>query len=84
MVTSKDEVIIMSKSFDKKIGNWLKSNRIKRNMTQSCVAEKMGNTKATISRWESGKRSISIEDFKEYCTVIGIKISDAMKDIESL
>ena len=38
----------------KKIGKFIPENRKKKNLTQEQLAEKLGVTSKTISRWENG------------------------------
>ena len=49
------------------IGLLLREARLKNNMTQQQVAEKMNLTRESISQYEYGKRSINITDFFEMC-----------------
>ncbi len=58
--------------FDIILGELLRDEREQKRMTQSQVAEKLGVTKMTISRWESGDRAMTAKRLLEYCKALGI------------
>ncbi len=51
----------------------LRDERRKRHLTQAELAKAVGMTTATISRYETGKRRISIKAAKVIAPILGIK-----------
>ena len=64
----------MEKEFNKRLGYVLKETRKAKKMKQPEVADKLKVTKMTISRWESGDRTMSAKSLKEYCDVLGVPV----------
>ena len=50
----------------------LKSERKKQGISQAEIARLMNTTQATISRIESGKVSVSLEDYHKFRNALGI------------
>lgn len=59
-----------------KIGESLKSARMKAGMSQSELAEKLGISSVGISQWESGRRIPRDETLLRIAQALGISISD--------
>lgn len=70
------------KDFDVKLGDMLRSERELRNTTQVQVAQKLGVSKMTVSRWESGDRSLTAKRLLEYCKAIGVRADDVFAKME--
>jgi transcriptional regulator with XRE-family HTH domain len=70
------------KDFDIKLWELLRAERERRHMTQSQVAEKLGVTKMTVSRWESGDRAMTAKRLLDYCNVIGVRADDVFAKME--
>lgn len=70
------------KDFDIKLGELLRAERERRHMTQNQVAEKLGVSKMTVSRWESGDRSLTAKRLLEYCKAIGARADDVFAKME--
>jgi transcriptional regulator with XRE-family HTH domain len=68
--------------FDIKLGELLRAERERRHMTQNQVAEKLGVSKMTVSRWESGDRSLTAKRLLEYCKVIGVAAEEIFARME--
>jgi len=51
----------------------LRDERRKQHLTQAALAKAVGMTTATISRYETGKRRISIKAAKVIAPILGIK-----------
>lgn len=66
------------KQFDEKLGAVLKAERKHKRMSQQSVADRMCVTKMTISHWESGKRSMTAKNLKEYCSILNISVQDVL------
>lgn len=61
-----------------KIGKFIASMRKERKLTQEQLAEKLGVTDKSISRWENGKTMPDISLFKPLCNELGITINDLL------
>ena len=58
------------------LGSYIKSRRKNLGMTQKQLAEKVGVTNVTISRYENGEREPSFTEFIKLCEVLGMRIED--------
>ena len=58
------------------LGLHIKSRRKNLDMTQKQLAEKVGVTDVTISRYENGEREPSFTEFIKLCEVLGMKLDD--------
>lgn len=56
----------------------LKEARKAANLSQQALADKIGRTKSTISRWESGERNPKMFEMVELENILGIKARDLM------
>jgi transcriptional regulator with XRE-family HTH domain len=54
------------------LGDWLKKEREKRNITQFDVAETVGVSQAKVSFWENNKSLPSILDLYKFSSLIGL------------
>lgn len=61
-----------------KIGKFISEARRKKNITQKEMAEKLGVTDKTVSRWENGHYLPDISLWKELCEILDISILDLM------
>ena len=61
-----------------KIGKYIAENRKKKNMTQEQLAEKLGVTSKTISRWENGNYMPDISMLKPLSEELGITLNDLL------
>lgn len=61
-----------------KIGKFIAENRKKKNMTQEQLAEKIGVTSKTISRWENGNYMPDISLLKPLSEELGITLNDLL------
>lgn len=55
---------------------YLREWREHRGLTQQQVADRLGVDKATISRWEGGKRSPSLNVLAAVCEALSVPLSD--------
>lgn len=62
----------------KKIGKYIAENRKKRNITQEQLAEKLGVTSKTISRWENGNYMPDISMLKPLSEELGVTLNDLL------
>jgi len=61
-----------------KIGKFISENRKIKKLTQAELAEKLGVTDKTISKWENGKNMPDLSLFKPLCDILGITINELM------
>jgi len=61
-----------------KIGKFIAENRKKKNMTQEQLAEKLGVTSKTISRWENGNYMPDISLLKPISEELGVTLNDLL------
>lgn len=61
-----------------KIGKFIAENRKKKNLTQEQLAEKLGVTSKTISRWENGNYMPDISLLKPISEELGISLNDLL------
>ena len=59
----------------KNLSTYIKSRRQNIGMTQKQLAELVGVTDVTISRWESGQRQPMWYQFVKLCEVLGMELS---------
>lgn len=61
-----------------KIGLFIAKCRKEKNMTQEELAEKLGVSNKSISRWENGKTMMDISLFEPICNVLDISIIELL------
>ena len=66
----------MNDDFDVRLGMLLREEREKKGITLQEIADKIGVTKTTVSRWELGTRSMYASSLKDYCKACGIDINE--------
>ena len=59
-----------------KIGKFISKCRKEKKLTQEQLAEKLGVSNKTISRWETGINMPDLSLFKPLCEILGISIND--------
>ncbi len=59
-----------------KVGMFIASLRKEKKMTQEELAEKLGVSDRTISKWENGRGMPDLSLFKPLCDTLGISISE--------
>ncbi len=50
----------------------LKNERLSRKVTQTALASKLGISRSTLSAWESGKRTPSVEFLRKYAEIFSL------------
>ena len=59
-----------------KIGKFIQDTRKKQNLTQEELAEKLGVSNRSISRWECGKNMPDVSLYKPLCEILNITVND--------
>ena len=60
------------------IGKFIGEIRREKNMKQSELAEKIGVTSKTVSRWETGKYMPDLSLFTEISKILGVTINELL------
>lgn len=60
------------------IGKFIKENREKKNLTQEQLAEKLGLTGKSISRWENGKTMPDISMLSPLANILGVSVQELL------
>lgn len=63
------------------IGKEMKIARMKKNITQEQIGNFIGVTRQTVSLWESGKRSMNIEDYVKICDHFGFDAQNIIDNV---
>lgn len=61
-------------------GEIIRSERIKRGITQAELAKKSGFTREAVSYWENGHKSISLENADKLADTLSIEIIIGAKE----
>lgn len=72
------ESIIIQQS----LGESIKTYRMKCNMTQEFVAEKLGVSRQAVSKWESGKSDPSTANLIALAKLYSISVEELLKNIQ--
>ena len=62
--------------FNMRLGSALRYERRKKHMTLDVVAEKLGMSRATVAFWETGERTITAKQWKQYCDLLGMSLDE--------
>ena len=60
------------------IGNFIEKKRKEQNLTQAQLAEKLGVSNKTVSKWENGKCMPDYGVVQPLCTELGVTVSELM------
>ena len=58
------------------IGNFIEKKRKEKNLTQAQLAEKLGVSNKTVSKWENGKCMPDYGVIQPLCTELGVTVSE--------
>ena len=61
-----------------KIGKFILENRKKKGLTQEELAEKLGVTSKSVSRWENGNTMPDYSLLKDLCSVLEINVNELL------
>ncbi len=77
------EVREEKKAVAKSLGEALKENRIKCQMTQEFVAETLGVSRQSVSKWESGISDPNTSNLVALAKLYGISAEELLKNVEN-
>ena len=77
------EVREEKKKTAKSLGEALKENRIKCKMTQEFVAETLGVSRQSVSKWESGTSDPNTSNLIALAKLYGISAEELLKNVEN-
>jgi predicted transcriptional regulator len=60
----------------------LRQVRNEAGLTQTDIAERLGQPQSFVSKYESGERRLDILELRSVCTTIGISLADFIKRLE--
>ena len=61
-----------------KIGAFISECRKEKGLTQAQLAEKLGVTDKSVSRWENGRTMPDMSLYEDICDVLGIQVSELL------
>ena len=61
-----------------KVGRFIAALRKEKNLTQEQLAEKLGISNKTVSRWEQGKGFPDVSLLQELCELLDISVSELL------
>ena len=63
-----------------KIGKYIASKRKSLGMTQKQLAEKLGMSDKSVSKWERGVCLPDVSVYKELCSILGISLNERSEE----
>lgn len=66
----------------KSLGEIIKEERVKRQMTQEFVAESIGVSRQAVSKWESGSSDPSTSNLLALAKLFDISLQDLLKNLK--
>ena len=67
----------------KSLGETLKEYRVRNNMTQEFVAERLGVSRQAVSKWENGTSEPSTSNLFALAKLYGISVTELLQNIET-
>lgn len=64
------------------LGEVIKKHRMELNMTQEFVAESLGVSRQSVSKWESGKSDPSTSNLIALANLFDIPVEDLLKEVK--
>ncbi len=77
------EVREEKKAVAKSLGEALKENRVRCQMTQEFVAETLGVSRQSVSKWENGTSDPNTSNLIALAKLYGISAEELLKNVES-
>jgi len=75
MIIIRNEVLLLDQE---KIGAMLRKLRLQNNMTQKNLAEQLGLSPKTISKWECGQGCPDLAVLPELASILGVSMEDLL------
>ena len=60
----------------------LRQLRLGAGLTQSDLAERLGQQQSFVSKYESGERRLDLLEIRQICNAVGISLSEFVKRLE--
>lgn len=64
------------REFNIALGDALRQERKRQHLTLVEVAERLHVSKSSVASWETGERTISAKQWKQYCMILGVGLDD--------
>jgi len=60
----------------------LRQMRTEAGLTQTEVAQRLGQPQSFVSKYESGERRLDVLELREVCAVVGVDLADFVRRLE--
>jgi transcriptional regulator with XRE-family HTH domain len=60
----------------------LRQMRTEAGLTQTEVAQRLGQPQSFVSKYESGERRLDVLELREVCAVVGVDLADFVERLE--
>ncbi len=65
-----------------KIASLLRDLRLERELRQTDIAERLGETQSYVSRYEKGEQRLDLVELRAICRVLDVSLSDVVARLE--
>jgi transcriptional regulator with XRE-family HTH domain len=69
-------------SAQEQLQSLLRQIRTEAGLTQTDVAQRLGQPQSFVSKYESGERRLDILELREVCAVIGVTLADFVRRLD--
>jgi transcriptional regulator with XRE-family HTH domain len=60
----------------------LRQMRTEAGLTQTEIAQRLGQPQSFVSKYESGERRLDVLELREVCAVVGVSLADFVRRLE--
>jgi transcriptional regulator with XRE-family HTH domain len=60
----------------------LRQMRTEAGLTQTEIAQRLGQPQSFVSKYESGERRLDVLELREVCAVVGVSLADFVQRLE--
>ena len=60
----------------------LRQMRAEAGLTQTEIAQRLGQPQSFVSKYESGERRLDVLELREVCAVVGVSLADFVRRLE--